>query len=357
MMKNKAQQAVFALQELYASRGYRPYRMSRFEEYELYVRNKEFLPSNQIITFPARDGRLLALKPDVTLSIVKNAPEKPGVVEKLYYNESVYRAELGGEIRELTQAGLECVGDLQPYDICEVVQLAVRSLSLLGERYILDISHMGLLEAVLSALPAELREAAAQCLAQKNIHELKAICNGQEEKTVTKLIALIENAGKAEDVFPALRAVMDEEREWDALNDLSQIIAILDSQGLGQFVRVDFSLWSKMTYYNGVVFRGYLANIPDAVLSGGEYDRLAVRMGKRSRAVGFAVYMDLLEQLQGTDAFDVDAVLLCKMGEDPIAVNSAAVALSQKGSVLVCTQIPDGCRAREIIEFRKGDAK
>ena len=357
MMQNKAQQAFFALQELYASRGYRPYKMSRFEEYELYVRNKEFLPSNQVITFPARDGRLMALKPDVTLSIVKNAPEKPGVVEKLYYNESVYRAEHGGEIRELSQAGLECVGDLQPYDICEVVHLAVRSLALFGERYILDISHMGLLEAVLSALPADLRETAAQCLAQKNIHELKAVCSGQEEKTVEKLIALIECAGRAEDVLPALRTVMNDEHELNALNDLSQIIAILDSQGLGDFVRVDFSLWSKMTYYNGVVFRGYLANIPEAVLSGGVYDRLAVRMGKHSRAVGFAVYMDLLEQLQGTDAFDVDIVLLCKVDEDPIAVNRAAAALLEKGSVLVCTQIPDGCRAKEIIVFEKGEAK
>ncbi len=356
-MLKKEEQAVFALRELYASRGYRPYKMSRFEEYELYVRNKEFLPSNQVITFPARDGRLLALKPDVTLSIVKNAPEKPGVTEKLYYNESVYRADGSGEIRELTQAGLECVGDLQPYDISEVALLAVRSLALLGERYILDISHMGLLEAVLSSLPADIRESAAQSLAQKNIHELKAICAGQPEKTTNKLIALIENAGRAEDVLPALEAVMDKNGEKEALKDLSQIIAILASQGLGAFVRVDFSLWNGMAYYNGVVFRGYLAGIPEAVLSGGEYDRLANRMGKRSQAIGFAVYMDLLEQLQDADAFDVDAVLLCKPGEDPMKVNTAAAALAEKGSVLVCTQIPEGCRAREIVDFTKGEGK
>ena len=350
-MLKKEEQAVFALRELYASRGYRPYKMSRFEEYELYVRNKEFLPSNQVITFPARDGRLLALKPDVTLSIVKNAPEKPGVTEKLYYNESVYRADGSGEIRELSQAGLECVGDLQPYDISEVALLAVRSLAILGEKYILDISHMGLLEAVLSLLPGEKREAAAQCLAQKNIHELKEICAGQDEKVLGKLIVLIENAGRAENVLPALEAVMDGESERAALGDLSQILAILKQQGLDGFVRVDFSLWSGMAYYNGIVFRGYLAGIPDAVLSGGEYDRLASRMGKSSRAIGFAVYMVLLEALRDADAFDVDAVLLCKPGADPVKVNTAAAALSEEGSVLVCTQIPDGCRARKILNF------
>ena len=50
--------------------GYAPYKMSRFEEYELYVRNKDFLQSDRVITFSGADGRLLAMKPDVTLSIV-----------------------------------------------------------------------------------------------------------------------------------------------------------------------------------------------------------------------------------------------------------------------------------------------
>ena len=138
------EQAVFALRELYQRYGYTPYKMSQFEEYDLYVRNKDFLISDRIITFSGEGGKLMALKPDVTLSIVKNAPEEPGVVQKVYYSENVYR-----DYREIMQAGLECVGDLTRYDIAEVVLLAVRSLALLGRRYVLDISHMGLLAAVL----------------------------------------------------------------------------------------------------------------------------------------------------------------------------------------------------------------
>ena len=110
------------LQNLYRSYGYIPYKMSRFEEYDLYVRNKDFLVSDQIITFSDRSGRLLAMKPDVTLSIVKNAPEKCGVVQKVYYQENVYR-----DYREILQTGLECVGDLGEYEIAEVVLLAVNA--------------------------------------------------------------------------------------------------------------------------------------------------------------------------------------------------------------------------------------
>lgn len=359
MLLKREEQAVFALRELYARRGYRPYKMSRFEEYDLYVRYKEFLSSGQVITFPARDGRLLALKPDVTLSIVKNAPEKPGVVEKLYYNESVYRADSAtGDIRELTQAGLECVGDLQPYDVAEVVLLAVESLSILGVTSILDISHVGLLQSVLSRLPAGLREEAQQCLQQKNVHELKALCAQCDDCTVKKLTALIEYAGCAEEVLPKLNAVMDQPAEQQALTELSQVLAILKNRNLDHLVRVDFSLGGSMAYYNGLVFRGYLPGIPEAVLSGGQYDRLPVGMGKNSRAIGFAVYMDLLERLEeGIDAFDVDTVIICKAGEDPVLVDEAAAALAEGGRVLICTQIPEGCRAREIYEFMDGEAK
>ena len=45
------ERAVFALRSLYRNYGYAPYKMSRFEEYDLYVRNKDFLVSDQIITF------------------------------------------------------------------------------------------------------------------------------------------------------------------------------------------------------------------------------------------------------------------------------------------------------------------
>ena len=117
------ERAILTLRQLYRSYGYGPYKMSRFEEYDLYVRNKDFLVSDKIITFSGDRGRLLALKPDVTLSIVKNAPEASGVVQKVYYNENVYR-----DYREIMQAGLEAVGDLSGYDIAEVVILAVKSL-------------------------------------------------------------------------------------------------------------------------------------------------------------------------------------------------------------------------------------
>ena len=66
------ERAGLLLRELYHQHGYQSYRMSKFEPYDLYARNKSFLVSENILTFTDTDGRLMALKPDVTLSIIKN---------------------------------------------------------------------------------------------------------------------------------------------------------------------------------------------------------------------------------------------------------------------------------------------
>ena len=127
ILKND-EKAVFELRSLYENFGYRKYKMSKFEEYDLYARNKSFLPQSDgnIITFNNVDGRLLALKPDVTLSIVKNAKEGRQVKE--YYNENVYRM-VDHEYREFMQVGLECIGDIDLYSTCEVLMLAKKSLA------------------------------------------------------------------------------------------------------------------------------------------------------------------------------------------------------------------------------------
>jgi ATP phosphoribosyltransferase regulatory subunit len=103
LLKNE-EKAIFALRALYKGYGYLPYKMSKFEEYDLYVRNKDFLVSDSVITFNDTNGKLLALKPDVTLSIIKNTTDEAGCKEKVYYNENVYRVNKGAHgFKEIMQ--------------------------------------------------------------------------------------------------------------------------------------------------------------------------------------------------------------------------------------------------------------
>lgn len=342
------EQAIFALRELYRRYGYAPYKMSRFEEYDLYVRNKDFLASQEIITFADRNGRLLALKPDVTLSIMKNTAGQKDAVQKLYYNENVYRVNQDVHaFQELMQAGLECIGDLSDYDILEVVLLALKSLQLLDGRFVLEISHMGLVGEILgeSGLSAEGQAEALQCLRQKNVHELMRLCcrEGVPQNQSEKLACLADAVSSPE----RLENLLTSDAERRALAELKNLVGCLGSYG--DAVRINFSVGNDMKYYSGVVFRGYLEGIPVSVLSGGQYDRLLEKMGRKGRAIGFAIGVDRLQKQ--APSLDVDTLILHDGSADPAALLAAAEEAAQTGTVLVATQLPQDRGYRKIIRF------
>ncbi|MBQ4600781.1 MAG: ATP phosphoribosyltransferase regulatory subunit [Oscillospiraceae bacterium] len=344
---NSDERAVFALRSLHNGYGYQRYKMSRFEEYDLYVRNKDFLLSDQVITFTDHSGTLLALKPDVTLSIIKNTQDTPGTVQKFYYNENVYRVAKGSSgFQEIMQAGLECIGDLTDYEIGEVVLLAAKSLSLIAEDFVLDISHMGLVSAVLeqSGLSGEGRRKALACLHGKNRHELQAVC-AAEGARAEGLMCLLD--GDADTLTGDAAAA------WQELRRLREL---LEKSGYAGRVRVDFSVGNDLKYYSGVVFNGYIDGVPESVLSGGRYDKLLRKMGRQDSAVGFAIYVDLLQRLEkAADRFDTDAVLLYN-GEETETVMAVAERLRTEGTVLAARQRPVGRAWRRLYEIRGGEA-
>ena len=167
------------LRALYAESGYQPYKMSKFEAYDLYAGNKDFLASDRIITFTDVSGRLMALKPDVTLSIIKNTELLPGETQKLYYNETVYRVPKGAPgFREMTQVGLECIGETDISAAAEVLSLACRSLGEISAESVLDLSHFGLIGEALrgAGLYGADAEKALACLNDKNAEGMAQVC-------------------------------------------------------------------------------------------------------------------------------------------------------------------------------------
>lgn len=345
------ERAVFELRRLYKGYGYVRYKMSRFEEYDLYVRNKDFLVSDEVITFTDHNGRLLALKPDVTLSIIKNTVDTPGSVQKVYYNENVYRVTKGNHsFNEIMQAGLECIGDIGGYEIAEVVILAAKSLALIAENYVLDISHMGLLGAMLedSGLSAEAQNSALHFINQKNVHELSALCKseGISEAECKKLAMLPECTSLNE-----IQEYITGEREKKEFDEFSSLMSILSQCGLDNCVRVDFSVGNDMKYYSGVVFKGYIEGIPGGVLAGGQYDKLLRKMGRKSGAVGFAVYLDLLERIVPRQEQQTDIILLHDKNASPRELVAAVQKLSSEGSILVTEQLPEHANAKRILKF------
>ena len=354
-----AEQAVSLLRELYSRYGYTQYKMSKFEEYDLYMRNKDFLVGDGVITFTDTDGKLMALKPDVTLSIVKNS--KDGVMQKVYYNENVFRISRSTHtFKEIMQTGLECIGDIDVYATAEAVLLAKKSLSAISRDSILDISHLGVLSALTEelGLSDDAKKAIIACVGEKNMHGIREICreSGADEGKTETLVSLVSAYGAPRRVMEKLFSLSLGEKANAALRELCDVIEALDAAGELQGVNVDFSVTSDMNYYSGIVFRGFIEGIPDGVLSGGRYDKLMEKMGRRAGAVGFAVYLDLLERLD-TSKKEFDADILLLYGEDAAAgeVLRAVSMLSGKGRrVLAAKARPESIRYRELVIYRNG---
>ncbi|MBR6348597.1 MAG: ATP phosphoribosyltransferase regulatory subunit [Spirochaetales bacterium] len=348
-LKLKGEEKVtMALRSLYTSYGYRPYKMGRFEEYDLYAGNKDFLVSGNVITFTDTNGKLMALKPDVTLSIVKSVRDMKGCVSRICYDENVYRvSDRSGLFREIMQAGLECIGDIGLLELCEVAVLAQKSLLEISEDSVLTISHLGIIEGIIKGIKSDQAiEKALEALSSRNAAALANLAatypeSRKELETLARLCTL--NASNEE----VLASLGEMKLDCSAIDELKTVLSMLDETK----VRIDFTSVDGLKYYNGIVLRGYVQGVPVPVLSGGQYDKLMKRMGKKSRAIGFAVYLDALERLlEDRSEFDVDVVLLYKDTDDVAAVLRKAQAFRKDGSfVAVLRSVPETLRCKEVL--------
>ena len=294
------ERASFALRALYEAAGCRKYHMGRFEEYGLYQENRSFLSSEQVITFTDLDGRLLALKPDVTLSIAKTAQPAPGETLRYYYHENVYRPSAESHtFKEISQMGLEMLGAVGEAQVQQAVCLAARSLDALGADWVLEMSHMGYLFGLFDALgvPDAARAKLLEKLREKNAHELRAAAGaaGLADAAADILCSVLSLCGSYADTLAKAAALCRNDAMRAAVAELEALAVPLEKAG--GVIRLDMTLAGEMEYYNGLVFQGYLKALPRPLLKGGRYDLLMQKFTPGAGAIGFAVYLDELDRL------------------------------------------------------------
>ena len=357
---NNEEQITFSLRSLYEAFGYSRYEMSKFEEYDLYVRFGDSLISEGVITFTDTNGKLMALTPDVTLSIIKNGRDSQGV-QKVYYDEKVYRVSKGtSSFKEIPQVGLECMGEIDNVCIAEVLRLAAESLCAVSENAVLDISHLGIAWGIMDAfdISKDDKKEIAKCIGEKNIHELEAVCRkaGMDESSTALLCKIAALHGKPCEVFPALYKLLPAEF-GEVIDGFKAIIDSLPKKAL-DIINIDFSAGTDFGYYNGIVFKGYVMSVPNAVISGGQYDKLMKKMGRTGSAIGFAVYPEMLQQLSKAGGLDADILLLYSTEENAGAVLAEADKLRNEGNRVAVAKKKDIKKNYgKIFEFKNGEVK
>ena len=189
-----------------------------------------------------------------------------------------------------------------------------------------------------------------KCISEKNTHGIDLICqeNNIDCSFSQKLKKLVALYGDVKTVIPEIKAIVG---ETDAISELEEIVLMLTENGYK--IRIDFSVVSDAHYYNGFAFKGFINGISTWILSGGQYDNLMKKMRKNSKAIGFALYLDLLERLEeNNEEFDFDAVILYDDNCALIDVNEAVANLTSQGkSVIALKEINSKLKYKQLLKI------
>ena len=357
------EQTMYRLRGLYEKYGYRRFKISKFEEYDLYVRNKDFLVSDLDDHLHRCPGGPHG--PEAGRDPLHHQERHPGgggqPPEGVLQRDGLHRSGKGDEaFQEILQTGLECIGDLDLYHLYEVIALAVESLAAISPDYVLDVSHVGLVSGFMEAAgveEADYPEVMAAVRA-KNLAALGDFCRrkGLSGTVQALLERLVTTYGTMDTVLAELAPLcVGGKKTREAWEELSSLCTLLKANGLGDKVYLDFSVEGDMNYYSGLVFRGFLKNLAAGVLSGGQYDKMVEKMGKRCGAMGFAIYLNELERLgPARPQYDADVLVLYDDTTDLQALTRRLAALAGQGKRALARRQAEGLQGKETLDLRGG---
>jgi len=287
------------------------------------------------------DGRLLALRPDVTVPIARlvasRMSDRPGPY-RLRYSTEVFREHesLRGQSRQFTQVGVELVGADGPAADAEVIAVLVEALRACGlADFTVAIGTVAVLRGIVDAAQASpgWGDAVFAAAHDRNLVELDRLAS---EPGVSA------DAARALSLVPRIRggreAVADCREAAAgcgcaaALDDLDATLLLLEAAGVADSVTVDFSVMRSFDYYTGLVVEAFVPGLGVPLGGGGRYDGVLAAFDAPMPAAGFALGLErlsiaLVEQGAQPPTRGLDAVV----GGAPADALAAAARLREAG--------------------------
>jgi len=287
----------FKLRELFSSHGYSLYEMNSFEPYSFYLENMDFLSSKDILYFSDKDGMLMALKPDITLSIIKNIDTTVDK-HKLYYNENVYRVpRTSDKFQEILQFGVEVIGKLSDEDMFNLIYLAAKSLTIIDENPVLLISDNSIFQKLIDkAGVASSRDKIFTAFQDKNLMLLNDILrdctNEKNSRIFNSLLSLHMPLDRG---IKELESILDNDSFRENVDYLKKLNQYFEDNDLHTSVFLDFSIPEGLKYYDKISFVGIIPDVSSEILRGGEYSTLVKTKEESYLASGFAIYLEKID--------------------------------------------------------------
>lgn len=304
-----------AVADLFAARGYVPIETPTLEVMDV-MRAGGRMPASPFKFFDSHDD-LLAMRPDVTLQIARACATRMAAEEgplRFRYTQRVFReTETDNQAlaRELTQCGVECIGQAGPGTDAEIIALFAEALVLAGVRdFTLGLATVGVLRALLerSGGTEPWKAAVLEAYHDSDFVALDRLCAaalgigpedgvevpepGNAAPAYADAIARLARIRGGQEAIDEVRALVS---PLGCVADLDEFQAIYDQlvgEGLGKRILVDFSVVSSFNYYTGMVFEAASPHLGAPLGAGGRYDRMIGAYGTDRPAAGFAFYLE-----------------------------------------------------------------
>ncbi len=340
--------------------GYEELETPAYEYIDVFQSGVGSYMQESMIKFVDSKGRILVLRPDITVPIARVAATKlKKGVKRLFYiqNSFASAAPSIGMAGEFTQAGIELIGDGRFQADAEVISLAIQSLITAGlNEFTIDIGQVVYFKELISGLELteEQTDRLRHAVDSKDSLAIDEIVNEYGISSPLKeQIKALPGLYGGQEVFDKALMLSDNAGCRAAVENLRSVYDLLDSLGFSEYISIDFGILHDIAYYSGIIFRGITPNIGFPVLSGGRYDGLLEKFGSDEAATGFALGIKrimIAMERQGilSGGYDTYAAVSCEMESCRIASKYVS-ELKQEGKRVVFSS---GLSINDLLELK-----
>ena len=286
-----------AAREVFARHGYHVVQPPMFEYYDVY--DAAVTKAENMFKFFDNNGRMLALRPDLTTSVARIAATKPlgELPYRIAYSGSAFRNDetfSNDRRREFSQAGIELIGNSGTDADAEVIEIAIEALLKFGVKdFQIDMGHADYYKglAEIAGLDPIVSDKLRANINDKDFVAIEGILDGIDidEKLKEVFMELPKMFGGIETAVAAAKNPIIGEKSRAALENLISVYEILKGKGLDKYISTDLGMVPNLDYYTGIIVKGFAKGVAFPICSGGRYDNLTEKFGKALPATGIAI--------------------------------------------------------------------
>jgi len=271
-----------------------------FEYFDLFSSENVSISETDIFKFVDSDGKILALRPDMTTPISRVVATKlkdESLPIRLSYCGSVFRS-VKNKQKEFTQSGMELVGVNSPMADAEIIMNTIEALKAVGlSEFQIEIGQSEFFKGILKSLnlAEDSKKTLEELIDHKDSLGLSGFLKGLDLKDEIKemLQTLPSLFGDVEIIRNIdMSALNDTSKK--AVENLKDVCDILSLYGYDPYISIDLAMVQSINYYTGVIFKGFARGVGFSIASGGRYDDLIEKLGADLPATGSAINVDML---------------------------------------------------------------